>query len=230
MQTITYIKEGKERKISRLNYVLFGKQGVYSIEEDSKEIVVYRVSEDIELLHLKNFKFANSVKFYLQNQDTVLMLEECGFSNRIEIHNGTILIENPIYNNSESNIVLYDSKYVELNLKESTIKNSQYKRPYVYSFVNVKELKMTGDGSKTNARIECFNTDKITLENIKDPYVEGGGAEELRISNAEIKKGFGYLCDNYKKINIENSVFIVNDDALDFSKTKELQIKNSIIE
>ena len=77
MQTITYIKNGEERKISRLNYALFGKNDIYWMKKNSIGTKEYPVSEEVELLHLKNFKFSDSVCFHLQNKDTMLILDNC---------------------------------------------------------------------------------------------------------------------------------------------------------
>ncbi len=227
MQTITYIKEGKERKISRLNYALFGKGDIYSLEEDDRETIKYEVSKDVELLHLKNFKFANSVCFHLKNKDTILVLDACCFSNRFEIYNGSVSVNVPTYNNSSSNIYFHDNEYVELNLQDDTIKGGK-PRPHTYWLSSGQELTMTGDASKSLVYIDK-HISKITMQNLENPRLVWGKVEELRMLDTKIKTGFGYET-NYKKIYMENSTLTVGGDAIDLSKTENLQIKDSTIQ
>jgi len=232
MQTIHYIKEGKERKTTRLRYSLFEEKSIYTTKEDSTGTIEYQVSKDIELLHLKNFKFANSVSIYLQNKNAVFILDHCSFSNKLVVHNGTISIDRPSYNNSTANIHLVDSEYVELNLNDNEIKNDSMTRSYEYYLTGGKELEMTGDASKTLVHVRTDEMSKITMKNLESPSMFIRHADEMRILNTNIKRGFitARGNDDYKNLYIENSTLYFPGDEINLKAEEQVEVKDTIVE
>lgn len=232
MQTIDYIKNGKEGKRSRIGYSLFGK-GVYSVREEHCGKLEYHVSEDIGLLHLKNFKFANAVSFYLNNKDTIFILDHCCFSNKFVVQNGNVSIHAPSYNNSQANIQLIDSEYVELNLEDDKIKNDKAKisRPYEYIITGGKELEITGDASKTLVRVRTDEMSKITLKKLEDPSMFYSHVDEMRIVNTNIKRGFitGRGNNDYKNLYLENSTLYLPGDEINLKAEEQVQVKDTIV-
>ena len=211
---------------------MFGKN-IYSVREAHCGELEYHVSEDIELLHLKNFRFANSVSFFIKNKDMIFILDYCCFSNKFVVQNGNVAIYAPSYSNSETNIQFMDSEYVELNLEDNKIKNNKKERsrPYAYRITGGKELEMTGDASKTRIAVETKKMSKVTMKNIESPSIFLSHVDEMRILNACIKRDFKISSCNieYKKLYVENSTLYTPGDEIRLKAEEKVQVKDTIV-
>ena len=92
--TITYIKNGIEKTIiiNRFNQ----KKVLEQIYEKKYNLVGYyfidyKIKDDIEFIHFKNFYFHEVTKIEIPN-DTLCILEDCVFQNKVNCHKSLKLI------------------------------------------------------------------------------------------------------------------------------------------
>ncbi len=231
-KSATYIKNHKEVTRNSLSYYLFGQKEIYQENLYDLNALKLVIAEDIELLHLKNFEFANfKVCFECLNKDTLLILDHCKTSRYLTIKGGNVIIDELRFEDPIASVVIKESESAEIILKEDeTFK----KYPFLYSecryeACDVKNLDVTGTGGEySHIYIDSINTDTVCIKDSEQIEI-GVHKGNLEIDNSNdislhMKHPFGIL-----NFSVKNStVLLVGGDNLELCNAK-IGFKNSSI-
>ncbi len=189
MGKITWIKNDKIKTMGELAYICFGKEEAYSSRVERLLDMECIIPEDVELLHLKKVYFAGTTVFKCLNENTIVILEECGLGLRTEFQQGNIVIERPKIKNHRgcSTTTKFENvESVELALSDEVLSTSDE----WYMLNGVKTLSVTGEAKNTT--INMMNRDDERIESVRinnahNLSLEGLKAQKIEIKNSKIK-------------------------------------------
>ena len=224
--TLTYIENNQEKTVT-LNFFNHQKmfEKIFKIKQSYKDIYSYTPYCDIELIHIKNYTFKNSLRigrnyhYVSYSKGPIIILENCIFeSDLLDIEGNNVEIINPIFlKNSE--IEIRNSKVVDITLNEDS-KNIDLK------IDRCKEVTINASSCLKN--LETWEGKKLTIKNLTTPldnsscifYPKELIIEDSKLKNTTIK------CDD--KMTLRNSE--LKDIGLnDFYFIKEINLENSTI-
>lgn len=208
MQTISYIKEGKEVTTNKLSHQFFGTRKAYLIKLDHLKRKEIEVLENVELLHFRNFNFTDTIRFHCQNKDTILILEDCNFENHINFHQGNIVLDKPSYIGSFPDINFFNNDEVELILDDKQEENRHTLEKCYTMNSRVKSLTVTGkmisSCIKTLSSVEKLHLKNLTYKQFRNGAIYViSNVENIKIEGSDIEEfSLSYWCKN---LEIRNS-------------------------
>ncbi len=223
MQTISYIKEGKEVTTNKLSHQFFGTRKAYSIKLDHLKRKEIEVLENVELLHFRNFNFTDTIRFHCQNKDTILILEDCNFEKHINFHRGNIVLDKPNYIKRFPDINFFNNDEVELILDDKQEENRHTLEKCYTMNSGVKSLTVTGKILSSYIACPSF-VEKLHLKNLtygplgNMDYRVLSCEKNIKIEDSDIE-GFSliYLCRNLEiknsTIKASHSIAVSNNAA-----------------
>lgn len=231
-KSATYIKNHKEVTRKGLSYYLFGQKEIYQENIYDLNTLKLVIAEDIELLHLRNFEFANfKVFFECLNKDTLLILDHCKTSRYLTIKGGNVIIDTPQFDDPIACVAINESENAQIILEENkAIKKSLFPySKYRYEVCNAKNLHVTGtEGGHSHIYIDSMNTATVRINDSKKIEI-GVHKGSLEVDNSSdislyMKNPFGI-----SNLSVKDSiVLLVGDDKLDLCNAK-VEFKNSSI-
>lgn len=236
---ITYIKDGEEVTKRIPEYVARTSNIIYSVGSNS-----ITVAEDIELLHIKNLHCNEDIWVTCSNKDTILILEDCYFTEYATFKKGNLSIINPqfmdkihYYGNGPryegTELHIWDTEDIDLTLGK---RNAEDREMHKFRIVNGKNITISGDAS--NIRIESSSTEDniISRTKLHLKNVENFNFDELKAPNIIIEDSDKIefnIDNNYKQLEIINSSVKIDCNVLgrcQYEGGSVTSIKNSLLE
>lgn len=230
---IIYIKDGKEITKRIPEYAARTSNIIYSVGSNS-----ITVAEDIELLHIKNLHCNEDIWITCSNKDTILILEDCYFTEVVAFKSGHISIVNPLfmdkihyYGNGPryegTRLYFYDTEDIDLTLGK---RNAEDREMHKFRIVNGKNITISGDAS--NIKIESLKRcTKFHLKNVENFIFDELKAPNIIIEDSD-KIEFN-IDNNYKQLEIIDSSVKIDCNVLgrcQYEGGSVTSIKNSLLE
>ncbi len=203
---ITYIDYGEEKTLSLNQFIELNASNKILKWNESKDVL--SVSENVQLLHLRNVSFSGKEKMRIScPRETTLILDHCIFDEITEVDQGNIIISSPKYMNSK-NWPLFGKVNFYRNSNITLLLNDDLENPKTNSYtINDTDVNLKVTGNALNSEILTYDSTTIksaALNNANILYFNVD-ALEIMMDHSEVTVGknikFSYLTSTHSIIN-----------------------------
>lgn len=165
MNVVNYIIDGKEKKLGYTRFQLFDQSKIMTMKElvTSLEISIH---ENVEFLHIKRVNFSKNVKIICENNQTEILLDQCGFEgSNFKFDNGCFHIIAPQF--SQNTISL------TANVNELQLELSANNTNHITALINANNVGLYHIGNYSDIALEAKQAFLKNMDNIFSLYFTG---------------------------------------------------------
>lgn len=203
---ITYINHEEEKTLSLNQFIELNENNKILKWNESKDVL--SVSENVQLLHLRNVSFRGKEKMMIRcPKETTLILDHCTFDEITEFDQGNIILSSPKYMNLK-NWSLFGQVSFYRNNNITLLLNDDLENPKINSYT------INDTGANLKVIGNAFNSEILTHDStiVKSAVLNNANilyfavdAEEIMMEHSEVTVGenmkFSYLASTHSTIN-----------------------------